>query len=345
MKPHFLRALGSFLGLLTGALPAGAWDYEGHRAVNQLALASVHTNFPAFALTPAAQERIAFLGGEPDRWRNTTDLPLKHHNGPDHYIDIEDLALIGAEPKTLSHFRYEFVAQVALARAAAPAHFPPIDAAKDADKTRALIGFLPWAITEQYAKLKSAFSYWKTFEPDGAPEEVANAQQNVIYLMGVLGHFVGDATQPLHTTQQYNGWVGENPRRYTTRRTFHAWIDGGYFIKTGGLKISELRARLRPAKLLWPGSPEAKHDDVFPETIDFILEQFKQVEPLYQIDKEGKLSGEGPLGLQGGEFLSSQLVKAGQMLGDLWYSAWQQAPLDNYLKTQLAKRKPANPIK
>ena len=30
--------------------------------------------------------------GEPDRWRNTTDLPIKHFNGVDHYLDAEELA-------------------------------------------------------------------------------------------------------------------------------------------------------------------------------------------------------------------------------------------------------------
>src|SRR5437016_13059031 len=57
------------------------WDYEGHRLVNQLALASLPTNFPGFVRNPELAERVAFLAGEPDRWRNTADLPLKHLNG------------------------------------------------------------------------------------------------------------------------------------------------------------------------------------------------------------------------------------------------------------------------
>ena len=72
-----------------------AWDYEGHRIVNQLALASLPTNFPSFVRTPAVSERVAFLAGEPDRWRNTPDLSLKHFNGPDHYLDIEGLDACG----------------------------------------------------------------------------------------------------------------------------------------------------------------------------------------------------------------------------------------------------------
>lgn len=316
-----------------------AWDYEGHRLVNQLALASLPTNFPAFVQRPEAQERIAFLGGEPDRWRNTSDLPLRHFNSPDHFIDIEDLALYRLKPTTLSHFRYEFMAQLAVVRATHPRNFPPINSTNDLDRTKALIGFLPWSITEYYAKLKSAFSYLKTFQEAGAPEEVANARQNVIFLMGVMGHFVGDAAQPLHTTRHFNGWVGRNPNGYTTNRSFHAWIDGGYFQKTGTFSVADLRSLLRPARPLWPGDPKAPHDDVFPEVMQFILDQHRKVEPLYQLEKERKLSGEAERGGQGRDFLAGQLVAAGQMLGDLWYSAWQQAPPDAYLKSRLLQRK------
>jgi hypothetical protein len=35
------------------------------------------------------------------------------------------------------------------------------------------------------------------------------------------------------------------------------------------------------------------------------------------------------------------LLKSGELLGDLWFSAWQQAPADKYLKQQLAHRKHA----
>jgi hypothetical protein len=217
------------------AFNVGAWDYEGHRAVNQLALASLPADFGGFALTPAMKERVGFLAGEADRWRNVGDLPLKHVNGPDHYIDLEDLKWYGLTPETLPLMRYDFVADIARERAAHPEKFPAIDPARDADHTRELSGFLPWAITENYEKLKSCFSYLKAFQKyGGTPEEIANAQADIVYVMGVMGHFVGDGAQPLHTTKHFNGWVGDNPRGYTTDRTFHAWIDGGYFRQTGG---------------------------------------------------------------------------------------------------------------
>jgi hypothetical protein len=66
------------------AFNAGAWDYEGHHAINELALASLPKDFGGFELTPALKGRIEYLAGEPDRWRNIGDLPLKNVNGPDH---------------------------------------------------------------------------------------------------------------------------------------------------------------------------------------------------------------------------------------------------------------------
>jgi len=315
-----------------------AWDYEGHRMVNQLALASLPASFPAFVKSASAQERIAFLSGEPDRWRNTPDLPLKHFNGPDHFIDLDDLADYKLEATSLSHFRYEFAAQLAVARARHPDKFPVTEAARNEDRTRELIGFLPWAITEYYGKLKSAFSYLKSFEELGTPEEIINAQQNIIYLMGVMGHFVGDGSQPLHTTRNYNGWIDKNPKNYTTSKAFHAWIDGGYIQKVG-LDMDKMRSQLRPARILWFDGSKLKNPDIFPAVMTYLLAQHQLVSPLYELEKAGKLSGDGASGQSGREFISRQLVTGGEMLGDLWYSAWIQAEPDAYLKTQLNKRK------
>jgi hypothetical protein len=340
MKKILLLATGFFTLYAPGFNVLHAWDYEGHRVVNQLALAALPTNFPAFVRAPAAQERIAFLGGEPDRWRNTPDeLPLSQLNGPDHYIDLEELDAIGLTPQTLPIFRYDFAAKLALARAAHPEKFPLIDETRNRDHTRELVGFLPWAIVEYCGKLKSGFSYLKAYEQNGGtPGEIANAQANIIYVMGVMGHFVGDAAQPLHTTIHHHGWVGDNPHGYTTTTSIHSWIDGGYFLKTGGLKLETMNGKIHQAQTV--GNP-AQPDDLFNQVMAYIVAQHKQLEPLYQLNKDGKLSGEGEAGLEGRVFLEGQLVRGGQMLGNLWYSAWQQAPEDRYLKSSLAARKVA----
>ncbi len=326
------------LFLVLGPLAAprlGAWDYEGHRAVNLIALASLPTNFPSWVRPSAARERLAFLGGEADRWRNVADLPLRHDNGPDHYLDLEQLALYGLRPETLPMFRYDFAAQLALARAAHPERFPAMDPLRNEDHTRELAGFLPWALTEYYGKLKSGFSSLQALEEAGTPPEVRNAQENLIYVMGVMGHFAADAAQPLHTTIHHHGWVGNNPRHYATNSSLHGWIDGGYFAQTGGIDVPKLTARARPAQVL---EDSGRAGEIFQRILAFVVEQQQQVEPLYQLYAEQKFSGEGEKGQEGRAFLEGQLVRGGELLGDLWLSAWRHAPEDRFLKDQLARR-------
>jgi hypothetical protein len=336
-SPHGMKTfLALFAVLNVAVVPLRAWDYEGHRIVNQLGLASLPTNFPSFVRTPAAAERVAFLAGEPDRWRNTGNPALKHVNGPDHFFDFDELELYGLNSKTASPFRYDFVAQLKSAREKAPDKFPAIDQTKNTDHTRDLIGFLPWTLNEQFAKLEAAFSYLKTFEQfGGTADEITNAQQNIIYVMGVMGHFAGDAAQPLHTTKNFNGWLGANPNRYNTNKTIHSWIDGG-FIRRENIRAEQLKPKLRTAKLLTAESKAGV--GVFDESMSFVSAQFDLVEKVYQLDRDGKLSPSKGDVTEGHEFISAQLIKGGQFLGDLWFSAWQNAPIDTYLKGELTRR-------
>ena len=322
---------------------AAAWDYEGHHAVNELALAALPTNFPAFVLAPETRDRIAFLAGEPDRWRNETSvkngtgLALGHASGPDHYLDLEDLKLYDLTPDKLPPLRYDFVADIVKAREAHPERFPVIDPAKDSDHTRELSGFLPWAITENYEKLQSGFATLTALERNGGtPAEIANAKQDIVYVMGMMGHFVGDASQPLHTTMYHHGWTtNDNPNHYTTSYGFHSWIDGGFFKKTGGIDVKKLAAKIHPAEKI-PAA--ADPNGIFLTSVNFVVAANKLVEPLYQLDRDGKLSNQGDAGAEGRAFLEGQMVKSGQLLGDIWFTAWATAPEDTFLERELQQR-------
>ena len=85
--------------------------------------------------------------------------------------------------------------------------------------------------------------------------------------------------------------------------------------------------------------PESKElgSGHFLATVNYILEQHKLVEPLYQLDKAGNLSEDSPD--KGRLFLEKQLLAGAQMLGDLWFTAWKEAPPDRFLQSYLAKRK------
>ncbi|HEV2692657.1 MAG TPA: hypothetical protein VG347_07140 [Verrucomicrobiae bacterium] len=339
MKNKCLAVAVAFSALV---LNSQAWDYEGHHAVNELALAALPTNFPAFVLEPAARDRIAFLAGEADRWRNITDvktgrgLELMNASGPDHYMDLEDITNYDLTATNLPPFRYIFAADIAKARLEHPERFPAIDPAKDSDHTRELSGFLPWAINENFQKLQSGFSTLAALQKTGGtPSEIANCQQDIIYVMGFMGHFVGDASQPLHTTKHHHGWVGENPNHYTTSPGFHSWIDGGFFNKTGGIDVKKLSPQIKPAQEI----PNAlSTDGIFPESVEFIVAANKFVEPLYAMDRDGKLSNKGNQGAEGRAFLEGQLVKSGQFLGNIWYTAYVTAPEDTFLEKELQKR-------
>ncbi len=351
MKTNRIPVLASLALLLLPATALRAWDYDGHRIVNQLALAALPADFPAFVHEPAAAERIAFLAGEPDRWRNTNDLPLKHVNGVDHYLDLEELADAGLDMNKVPSLRYEFAKQFAAGRAAPPDKFPAIDPEKNTDHSREWPGFAPWAIAEYYGKLQSEFSYLKAFQELGTPEEVANAQANIIYTMGVMGHYVGDLAQPLHSTVHHNGWVGPNPNGYTTWPFIHQWVDGGLIAKAG-IKTAMIAPRVTPAQAIMLTPQDDERDPMFVAVMDYLQGTLKLVEPLYQLEKAGKLGdtftkehGKGkdtePVSAEGQAFIEDQLLRGGEMLGSIWETAWRNAPPDKFLRASLLKRQAA----
>lgn len=317
-----------------------AWDYEGHRIVNQLALASLPKDFPVFVQAVANLERVAFMGGEPDRWRNVPDLVLKQSGGSwsDHFIDLEYLTDAGMDVTTVSSFRYDFIVQYAAARAKHVQNFEPIDPAKNADHTREWPGFAPWAITEYYAKLRSGFSYLKVFEELGTPDEIMNAQANILYVMGVLGHYVGDCAQPLHTTKHFNGWAGSNPNGYSTWPGIHSWIDGGITLKAG-IKTAQLTPRVVPAQPISLTSRADGRDPLFVAVMDYLQASNRLVEPLYQLEKNGKLGhGEQPMTDEARMFIEARLLEGSRMLGAIWLTAYRSVVPDTYLRTALIKR-------
>lgn len=340
MKIHRLMSLVAVVGGLVATSQLRAWDYAGHRMVNELALRSLPADFPAFVRESANAERIAFLAGEGDRWRNVPDAIMRQSGGSwtDHFLDLEQISWAGLEVGKLPPFRYDFALQFAAGRATHLENFPTIDPAKNSDHTREWPGFLPWRIAEDYAKLKSAFAYLKVFQELGTPTEIANAEANVIYLMGVMGHYVGDAAQPLHTTVHHAGWVGANPQGYTTQASIHAWIDGG-FIAKAGITTADLAERVVSAEPISVTARGDGRDPFFAAVMDYVVAQNKLVEPLYVLDKANKFRIEtAPPTPEGRAFIEAQLLKGGQMLGAIWTTAWRNIPADTYLRSQLVKR-------
>lgn len=333
----------SFLIPAAGLAPLGAWDYSGHRIVNQLALAALPPDFPAFVREPANAERITFLAGEADRWRNVSDLIMKQSGGSwtDHFCDIEQIPDAGMDLNKVPSFRFDFILQFAAGRATNLEKFPVIDPAKNEDHTREWPGFAPWTISEYYARLKSGFSYLKVLEELGTPDEIANARANIVYVMGVMGHYVGDCAQPLHTTVHHNGWVGPNPNDYTKWSGIHSWIDGG-FVAKAGIKLADLMPRVVPAESLALAIQADGREPFFVAAMDYIIAQNKLVEPLYALEKKGVFKADvAATSAEGQEFIKARFLTGGEMLARIWVTAWKSAELDKYLRAQLLKRQMA----
>ena len=94
----------------------------------------------------------------------------------------------------------------------------------------------------------------------------------------------GDCAQPLHVTKHHHGWVGGNPKGYTTNTSFHAWIDGGFFKKTGDVNSAMRIGKIRPATIVdAPWKPE----DLFRQLMAYRGETYKKIEPLYESSRKG----------------------------------------------------------
>lgn len=336
--PPWWRALALAASAAGAAASAQAWNYPGHRMVNQVALAALPPDFPQWVKTPHNASRIAFLAGEPDRWRDTWLQPFRQYNPLDHFIDLEELPAAGISYDSLTPFLYDFVVRFAAGRAAHPQNFPAIDPDKDRDHSLEWCGFLPWAIYMYYAKLQVDLSVLRTFEADGGtPTEIENTKEDIVGVMALMGHFVGDGSQPLHTTIQFNGWVGPDPQGFTRSNRFHSWIDGG-FIAKAGISTDELLPMVHVVQPLNVSPRADGRDPVFVAIMDYLLAGNRLVVPLYQLEKDHKLEGNDPGSAEGRAFIDAQLVRGGEMLATLWLTAWRHPTPCHFLQYDLSSR-------
>src|SRR5262249_4470939 len=81
---------------LAQSVPACAWGTEGHVYVNRVAAQKIPASMPRFLRR--AEVEIAYLGPEPDRWRNPAEIALKNAQEPDHFIDLERISWLDPLP-------------------------------------------------------------------------------------------------------------------------------------------------------------------------------------------------------------------------------------------------------
>ena len=285
-----LRVAIASAGMLCLALhptAAIAWGNEGHRIINRLAAATLPADVPAFLHSEAALAEIEYLGPEPDRWRSPAEPELSAAQAPEHFIDLEPADALGPLPRK----RLDFEAKV-------------FAAGQRPEK----IGLQPWETTEVWERLKAAMRQYRAMKAGG--EDTRPVEDAILFYAGWLGHYVGDGSQPLHVTIQYNGWTGPNPHGYTTDHQIHYKFESPFV--AANIRAPEVQARMTPAKAI--------DGDIFDAYLAYLRKTATCVEKVYQLNKAGAFDGAGtPESLA---FTADRLAAGASMLRDLIYTAW-----------------------
>ena len=284
-----MRLLTATLLILSIPITSFTWGEKGHIIVNTLAIDAAASKLPVFM--NAARNDLIYNANEPDRWREEINTPMSIAQAPDHFFDSELWGPIG----TIEPDRYKFMEKVA---------------AKKVELVR--IGYLPYAIVEHYGRLVNAFRQWRNA---ATPEAREAARADAVHYAGVMGHYVGDASQPLHMSIHYNGWLDNtpNPNNYTHDHGLHARYEATYV--NVAIDTATVRLKVQPPQRL---------TDVFGSIKQHLIRGFEDLEPLYQLEKTGEFNPEQPRP-KGTDFIATQIARAATMLSNLWYTAWLES--------------------
>jgi hypothetical protein len=296
-----LLRLAAAVGLLPVMLvqQSFAWGADGHSIINRLAAAALPADVPEFLRSPAALDAMEYYGPEPDRWRSPAEPELDAAQAPEHFIDLEYADLAGPLPRQ----RYDYIRALAVAQA----KHPDLAASLTPEK----VGLQPYVTTEVYERLQSAFRDYRALV--AARKDTKPSEAEIVFLAGWLGHYVGDGSQPLHTSIQYNGWVGLNPHGYTTEHRIHSLFESQFVhanVTAGDV------APLIPAKPVVLG-------DVFNDYMKYLRISNSLVEQTYQLEKAGAFIGAGTPA--GKAFVDERLAAGATELRNMIYTAWEKS--------------------
>jgi hypothetical protein len=298
------------LSLLCAALclaagQALAWGATGHRLVGREAVSALPPEVPAFLRAPAAIEAVGELAREPDRWKDAG----KAHDAdrdPAHFLDLGDDGRIFGGP-TLAALPETRVAYDAALRAVGT----------DSGKA----GYLPYAIIDGWQQLAKDLAYWRVDLAGAAhaadparrawlAADQARREALVLRDLGVLAHYVGDGSQPLHVTIHYNGWGPfPNPAGYTQDRV-HGPFEGDFV--RAYVSADAVRAAMTPYADC--------HCDIARWTAAYLAATGEEVVPFYELQKAGGLvAGDA----RGRAFAAARLAAGASALRDLVVDAWR----------------------
>lgn len=310
-------AVAAVCALAAVAVPAAvsAWGNTGHRLIGIAAMRALPEEMPAFLRTPGAAADVGELSREPDRWKGGGQ-PHDRERDTAHFVDLDDNGFVfnpqGPSIDNLPRLKSEYDAAL-------------IAAGLDVDDA----GYLPYAIWDSYQNLVRDFAYWRVLNAQEAREtdpakrawyRVDRERREALILrdMGVLGHYIGDGSQPHHTTIHYNGWDRNtpNPEGFTTARSTHSAFEGDFTARVARLDAVEAAM----------AAPQLDSFDMRPRTAAYLRATLAQVTPFYRLEKAGAFRDNRD---DAAAFTIARLGAGAAELRDMFILAWRDSADDN----------------
>ncbi len=288
-----LAAAGAVL--LTRPAATEAWGDAGHRLIGKAAADALPPAMPAFFRRASLQ--LAYLNPEPDRWRERAerelDPALDAATAPDHFLNADMVPTERLVNALAAPSRYAYADTLRALRLDAPT-----------------VGVLPFRIVELTQRLRVDFRLWRV-----APDSTTRRwiEQRIIDDAGILGHYVADGSNPMHTSKHYNGWASgvDNPRGYSTDRTMHGRFESAF-----------VQAQIVPGAVTPLIARDARvHDDVRAGTIAYLRRSSAELTRLYDLEKQAPFTPT-TTSAPHRAFVATRLAAGATMLRDLWWTAW-----------------------
>lgn len=313
MKRILIAAL-AVVAVGGAALQASAWGNTGHRLIGVAAVRGLPEELPAFLRTPGAAAEVGELSREPDRTKGGGQ-PHDRERDTAHFIDLDDAAHVmnatGPSIDDLPRLKSGYDAAL-------------VAAGLDVDDA----GYLPYAIWDGYQQLVRDFATWRVLNAAEAREadpgrrawyreDRLRREALILRDMGYLGHYVGDGSQPHHTTIHYNGWSRDvpNPEGYTTSRQTHGLFEGTFTARVARLDAVEAAMT----------APQLDAFELRERVPAYLKTTLAQVLPFYQLEKAGGFA-EGDA--RGADFTIARLAAGASELRDLFILAWRDSADD-----------------
>lgn len=264
------------------------WGFFGHKKLNELAVFTLPA--PLFQFYKKNMSYLIEHSVDPDKRRYSIKGEAECH-----YIDLDyyypHAKAPGVMPLTWSQAICQF----------------------EIDSLHAH-GIVPWQVQKKLAKLTEAF--------------VSKDKKLILQISAELGHYIGDAHVPLHTTSNYNGQL-------TNQKGLHGFWESRLpelFYEDYTIPFHHAQRIDRPDQFIWARIWESHLalDSVFQFEIQaksMMADQFwydfqiRGEDAAYQYSE--KLSQHYHKLLQGQ--VERRMKSAVASIGDFWYTAWVNA--------------------